>query len=74
MHLIGCIVHKMPNGESAGRNVISIASWKARQFNAHLVECFSCQLELDFTALTSYWAIEAWTVRSIGNRIDQENF
>ncbi|MDP2100483.1 MAG: transposase, partial [Methylobacter sp.] len=32
--------------EGAGRNVISIASWKTRKFNAHLLERFSCHLGL----------------------------
>jgi len=40
-------------GEGAGRNVISIASWKTRKFNAHLLERFSCHLGLDFTAIKS---------------------
>ena len=39
--------------EGAGRNVISIASWKTRKFNAHLLERFSCHLALDFTAIKS---------------------
>ncbi|MDP2426552.1 MAG: transposase, partial [Methylobacter sp.] len=39
--------------EGAGRNVISIASWKTRKFNAHLLERFSCHLGLDFTAIKS---------------------
>jgi hypothetical protein len=34
-----------------GRNVISIASWKIRKFNAHLLECFSRHLKLDFNAI-----------------------
>ncbi len=37
----------------AGRNVISIASWKTRKFNAHLLERFSCHLGIDFTAIKS---------------------
>ena len=32
--------------EGAGSNVISIASWKIRKFNAHLLERFSCHLAL----------------------------
>lgn len=36
-----------------GRNIISIASWKIRKFNAHLLERFSCHLKLDFTAIKS---------------------
>ena len=36
--------------EGAGRNVISIASWKTRKFNAHLLERSSCHLALDFTS------------------------
>ena len=39
--------------ECVGRNVISIASWKTRKFNAHLLEKFSCHLGLDFTAIKS---------------------
>ena len=39
--------------EGSGRNVISIASWKTRKFNAHLLERFSCHLALDFTAIKS---------------------
>ncbi|UOA09824.1 hypothetical protein [Methylobacter sp. S3L5C] len=39
--------------EGAGRNVISIASWKTRKFNAHLLERFSCHLGIDFTAIKS---------------------
>jgi IS4 transposase len=39
--------------EGVGRNVISIASWKTRKFNAHLLERFSCHLGLDFTAIKS---------------------
>ena len=39
--------------EGTGRNVISIASWKTRKFTAHLLERFSCQLGLDFTAIKS---------------------
>jgi hypothetical protein len=39
--------------EGAGRNVISIASWETRKFNAHLLEKFSCHLALDFTAIKS---------------------
>jgi hypothetical protein len=39
--------------EGSGRNVISIASWKTRKFNAHLLEKFSCHLGLDFTAIKS---------------------
>jgi hypothetical protein len=39
--------------KGAGRNVISIASWKTRKFNAHLLEKFSCHLGLDFTAIKS---------------------
>ena len=35
------------------RNAISIASCKIRKFNAHLLERFSCHLELDFTAIKS---------------------
>lgn len=34
-----------------GRNVISIASWKIRKFNAHLLERFSRHLKLDFNAI-----------------------
>ena len=45
--------------EGAGRNVISIASWKTRKFNAHLLERFSCHLELDFTAIKSSPAFAA---------------
>lgn len=33
------------------RQVISIASWKIRHFNAHLLERFSRHLKLDFTAI-----------------------
>jgi hypothetical protein len=39
--------------EGSGRNVISIASWKTRKFNAHLLEKFSCHLALDFTSIKS---------------------
>ena len=39
--------------EGTGRNVISIASWKTRKFNAHLLERFSCHLGVDFTAIKS---------------------
>jgi IS4 transposase len=39
--------------EGPGRNVISIASWKTRKFNAHLLERFSRHLALDFTAIKS---------------------
>ena len=39
--------------EGSGRNIISIASWKTRKFNAHLLERFSCHLALDFTAIKS---------------------
>jgi hypothetical protein len=35
------------------RNVISIASWKIRKFNAHLLERFSRHLGLNFTAIKS---------------------
>lgn len=35
------------------RNVISIASWKIRKFNAHLLERFSRHLKLDFNAIKS---------------------
>jgi hypothetical protein len=45
--------------EGAGRNVISIASWKTRKFNAHLLERFSCHLALDFTAIKSSPAFAA---------------
>jgi DDE superfamily endonuclease len=45
--------------EGAGRNVISIASWKTRKFNAHLLERFSCHLALDFTAIKSSAAFAA---------------
>jgi hypothetical protein len=38
---------------SMGRNVISIASWKIRKFNAHLLECFSRHLKLEFNAIKS---------------------
>ena len=36
-----------------GRRVISIASGKIRQFNAHLLERFSRHLKLDFSAIKS---------------------
>jgi len=39
--------------EGSDRHVISIASWKTRKFNAHLLEKFSCHLGLDFTAIKS---------------------
>ncbi|UOA09882.1 hypothetical protein [Methylobacter sp. S3L5C] len=39
--------------EAAGRDVISIASWKTRKFNVHLLERFSCHLGLDFAAIKS---------------------
>lgn len=39
--------------EDCDPNVISIASWKIRKFNAHLLERFSCLLKLDFTAIKS---------------------
>ena len=39
--------------EGVGRNVISIASWKTRKFNAYLLERFSCHLGLVFTAIKS---------------------
>ena len=39
--------------EGSGRNIISIASWKTRKFNAHLLERFSCHLALDCTAIKS---------------------
>ncbi|UOA09099.1 transposase [Methylobacter sp. S3L5C] len=39
--------------EGSGRHVISIASWKTRKFNAHLLERFSCHLGIDFTAIKS---------------------
>ena len=39
--------------EGGGRNVISIASWKTRKFNAYLLERFSCYIGLDFTAIKS---------------------
>jgi IS4 transposase len=44
---------RLHNGEAGanGRNVISIASWKIRKFNAHLLERFSRHLKLDFTAI-----------------------
>ena len=45
--------------EGLGRNVISIASWKTRNFNAHLLERFSCHLALDFTAIKSSPAFAA---------------
>ena len=45
--------------EGAGRNVISIASWKTCKFNAHLLERFSCHLALDFTAIKSSPAFAA---------------
>jgi hypothetical protein len=44
---------------AAGRNVISIASWETRKFNAHLLERFSCHLALDFTAIKSSPAFAA---------------
>lgn len=36
-----------------GRSAISIASWKIRKFNAHLLERFSRHLQLDFSAIKS---------------------
>jgi hypothetical protein len=39
--------------EGSGCNVISIASWKTRKFNAHLLKKFSCHLGLDFTVIKS---------------------
>jgi hypothetical protein len=39
--------------EGSGRNVISIANWKTRKFNGHLLERFSCHLALDFTSIKS---------------------
>jgi hypothetical protein len=38
---------------SGGRKVISIASWKIRKANAHLLERFSAYLGLDFSYLKS---------------------
>lgn len=42
-----------PDANADGRNVISIASWKIRKFNAHLLERFSCHLKLDLTVIKS---------------------
>jgi hypothetical protein len=52
--------------EGAVRNVISIASWKTRKFNAHLLERFSSHLALDFTAIKSSPAFAAlWSYRGV---------
>jgi hypothetical protein len=45
--------------EGAGCDVISIASWITRKFNADLLEKFSCHLGLDFTAIKSSPDFEA---------------
>ncbi len=39
------------DAQTDGHHVISIASWKIRKFNAHLLERFSRHLKLDFTAI-----------------------
>jgi len=39
--------------QSGGGNVISIASWKTRKANAHLLERFSSYLGLDFSSIKS---------------------
>jgi hypothetical protein len=39
--------------QSGGRKVLSIASWKTRRANAHLLERFSSYLGLDFNEIKS---------------------
>jgi Transposase DDE domain len=47
------------------RHVISIASWKIRKFNEHLLQQFSSMLGLDFTLIKSNPAYE--TLRNYGS-------
>ena len=54
----------LQNGEQKAKgrprlNVTSIASWKTRRFNAHLLERLYCHLALDFTAIKSSPAFAA---------------